>query len=314
MPPPPPLVDPVRVYLAGLPAIQSQRTMERSLQRVARLVNRPMERIAWHLLEFEHTNAVRAELLKRYSPATVEVTLSGLKGVLRTCWKMGLMPHEAFARATSWEKLRASRLPAGRDLSDHEVQIVASWCRDQIGVYGRFVRATFALLLGAGLRAAELCSLPIHAYSTTERGVRLVGKGNKERVVPLGEQETEAVVEWLATRKHLTKRVPWMLVSVSSLGHVQQHTAMAVRALEKLCEHVAKRTVLPHFTPHDCRRTFATRLLAAGVDIGTVQRLMGHESADTTARYDRRKYVVDAEARRRVVLWPGEVPPPPSAA
>jgi integrase len=298
-------LDPVTVYLEGRKSARSRRTMQQALERMARVTNLPLALIRWEHLTFAHTDAIRARLLQVYGPKTVGVTLVALRGVLRTCRRLELMTHEAFGNATDWDAVRGSRLPKGREIGRDEIAKLGAHCRAQRDPYGAFLRATFALLLGAGLRRFEVCDLTLSSYVPGETLVRVLGKGDKEGWGVFGAPEATALTEWLAVREHqLHPKGSWLLVRVHKNGGLDpDREKLTANALNHLCTDVAGDAGVAHFTPHDCRRTFCTRLLDAGIDLGRVQRLMRHESPQTTALYDRREAEADAAARREVKLW-----------
>lgn len=298
-------VDPVHVYLEGLKSPKTKRTMRQALERCARsLDGKPsIASIPWERLEYEHTSALRSRLAKEFGPQTVSVTMVAVRGVLRTCWRLGLKTHESFASATDWDPLRVSRLPAGRDLSSDELEKLRAFCASCNVSYRAFLDALFALMLGGGLRAAEVCGLPLSSFVPGESRVRLIGKGDKEGYGVLGARETEALSAWLGVRKFLGVQTPWLLVRVHRNGGVAGSGRLTTSALNHLCTDVATAAGMQHFSPHDCRRTYCTRLLSAGLDLATVQRLMRHESPETTAKYDKRQEDADARARQEVSIW-----------
>ncbi len=296
--------DPRLVYLASRVSPRSQTTMKGCFERIARAIGvESAEQIPWTEIDYAQSSAIRGRLIKLYRPATVEVTMVALRGVRKTAWRMGLISHEAYARSTSWEPIKGSRLPAGRSLTDAELRALGVFTTTLPGIYGAFVRATFAVLFGAGLRATELCSLQLGAFMRAERTLRFIRKGNKEAIIPLAKPEARIVDVWLAWRKKTAIPLPWLFLRVSMRDGITRDGMMSVKALEHLCLDVAKACGIERFSPHDCRRTFATRMLDAGVDLITVQRLMGHASPDTTAQYDRRDAAADAERRDAVEIW-----------
>jgi integrase/recombinase XerD len=289
--------------------------MRDSLDRIARLLGVAAKDVPWHRMRFAETEAIRGALLRaNYSRATMDITLASLRGVLKQARRLGLMTAEDFTNATEWDRVGGEQLPAGRDLSNDEIARLATYCRSvgpdgadwPTSAYGAFLGALFGVLIGAGLRATEASRLPVEAYDRAERSLRLVRKGKKERVLPLGLDTTEPLDVWLAVRAELDVPTPALFVRVQLDGSVRPQTAeLNRRAIEYLCDIVAPAAGIARFTPHDCRRTFATRTLDGGIDLSTVQRLMSHSSPKTTARYDKRGLKADAKARDGVRLWPG---------
>jgi integrase/recombinase XerC len=136
--------------------------------------------------------------------------------------------------------------------------------------------ALFTLLYGCGLRIAEALSLDVR--DAPEATLRVVGKGSKERIVPVLPVVREAVEAWLALHPN---RQPDSPLFVGARGGrldaaVAQRTLRNFRRLYGLPEHA---------TPHALRHSFATHLLAGGADLRSIQDLLGHASLSTTQRY-----------------------------
>jgi integrase/recombinase XerC len=139
--------------------------------------------------------------------------------------------------------------------------------------------ALFTLLYGAGLRIAEALSLTIGRAPVAGRPLRVVGKGSKERLLPVLPAVAEAVADWL--RIHPAGRDAASPLFVGVRGEclnpgVAQRTMRHYRRLAGLPEHA---------TPHALRHSFATHLLAGGADLRSIQDLLGHASLSTTQRY-----------------------------
>ena len=140
--------------------------------------------------------------------------------------------------------------------------------------------ALFTLLYGCGLRIAEALALDVGAAPVpgSDAMLRVVGKGSKERIVPVLPAVREAVSAWLAL--HPDRR-PDSPLFVGARGKrldpaVAQRTLRQFRRLQGLPEHA---------TPHALRHSFATHLLAGGADLRSIQDLLGHASLSTTQRY-----------------------------
>jgi integrase/recombinase XerD len=300
-----PSVDVLRSFLASRRSPMSHRTMFQGLKRVARILHKPVEDVDWHRLRFVDTTRI-SSALQPYSNATINVTLAALRGILRHAKSLELLSSEDFYRATDWGKAhKKDSVLVGRDLSTEEIGSLKAYCDHESGAYGVFLSTTFAILLGMGFRATESCQLSIFSYNSEARRLKAVRKGGKRVEVDVNSRSSETIDKWLSVRKdfkHL--QTPALLVRVQRNDQVRINTAqMNAKSLEYLYEVVAKDAGVKPFTPHDLRRTFCTRLLQAGVDIFTVQRLMGHESSKTTERYDKRQQQQDAEARESVVIW-----------
>lgn len=146
-------------------------------------------------------------------------------------------------------------------------------------------RALLELLYAGGLRVSEACGLDLGSLSLSERTVRVMGKGRKERIVPIGSKCEEALKAYLAVRADLTHARTLFLdkhaVFVSTRGR-----RLGPRAAQLIVRRYgllgAGRADLH---PHALRHTCATHLLDGGADLRAIQEMLGHSSLSTTQRY-----------------------------
>ncbi len=290
------------VYLAGLRP-STRKTMRRALNTIAWLLagETAAERlddsllsVPWARMRFQHTDAVRAALAERYAPATANLHLSALRGVLRTAWRLGQMTADDFQRAADLGAVKGERLPSGRAVASGELSALLGTCGQDMG--GIRDAAIIAVLYAGGLRRAELAGLDLSSYETTAEGARLIvlGKGNKQRSVPLAGGAARALGDWLAVRGD--DDGPLFRV----IGNRNRGGRMTAQAVYAMLRARATAAGVASLSPHDLRRTFVGDLLDAGADIATVQRLAGHASPATTARYDRRGEAVKRAAVDRL--------------
>jgi integrase/recombinase XerD len=196
---------------------------------------------------------------------------------------------------------RRTRLPRTLSLSEVERLIDAA-----NGVAPRALRdrALVELLYGAGLRVSEAVTLERGGVDLENRLVRCVGKGDKERVVPLGTQAAEAVRRYLARgRPYLDRRHRPELFLNAQGGPLTRAGAFLV--LRRLAGKAGLDPTRIH--PHLLRHSFATHLLEGGADLRSVQEMLGHADLGTTELYthvsDRRRrdtyFAAHPHARRR---------------
>jgi integrase/recombinase XerD len=143
-------------------------------------------------------------------------------------------------------------------------------------------RAILELLYGAGLRVSELTGLDVDDLDLEEGGVRVLGKGSKERDVPLGRMAQDAIGAYLRTARPslATARSRGALFLNARGGRLTRQSCARL-----LAGHARRAGVRRTVTPHDLRHSFATHLLEGGADVRVVQELLGHASVATTQIY-----------------------------
>ena len=140
-------------------------------------------------------------------------------------------------------------------------------------------RAMLELMYSSGLRLAELQGLNLQSINTRSREVRVLGKGNKERVVPFGRFASHALQQWLKVRPQFNPKDEALFVS-------QQGNRISTRNIQKRFETWGIRQGLnSHLNPHKLRHSFATHMLEASADLRAVQELLGHSNLSTTQIY-----------------------------
>ncbi|KJF80305.1 tyrosine recombinase XerC [Photobacterium angustum] len=141
-------------------------------------------------------------------------------------------------------------------------------------------RAMMELMYGAGLRLAELVGIDVRHISLSKGDLRVIGKGDKERVVPFSGLAREWVAKWLKLRDNIAQAEEPALF-VSKLG-----TRISTRNVQKrMAEWGQKQAVSSHINPHKLRHSFATHMLESSGDLRAVQELLGHANLSTTQIY-----------------------------
>ncbi|WP_439236260.1 tyrosine recombinase XerC [Lonepinella koalarum] len=140
-------------------------------------------------------------------------------------------------------------------------------------------RAMLELMYSSGLRLSELQGLNLTSLNIRTREVRVLGKGNKERILPFGRHASTAIQDWLKVRLLFNPKDDALFVS--SLGNRMSH-----RSIQKRMEIWGIRQGLnAHLNPHKLRHSFATHMLEASSDLRAVQELLGHSNLATTQIY-----------------------------
>jgi integrase/recombinase XerC len=187
-----------------------------------------------------------------------------------------------------------SRLPTVLKESEAELLATAPPVDDVVGLRDR---AVLELLYGSGLRVAELCGLDVGDVDLEGRRVRVLGKGGKERVVPLGDFAALALTDYLERARHsflpreggsdVGAAAPRRPAGEDSpLFLNRKRKRLGSRDARAMVERYVRGTLRGRrVSPHTLRHSFATHLLEGGADIRAVQELLGHASLATTQRY-----------------------------
>jgi integrase/recombinase XerC len=151
--------------------------------------------------------------------------------------------------------------------------VVASACYRDVAI--------LETIYSCGLRISELCGLSAADVDWNERSVRVLGKGRKERLVPIGEKALEAIRNYWS----LLERAPAGNAPVF-LAETGKASPLSARMLQsRLKKYLALAGLDPQLTPHKLRHSYATHLLDAGADLRSVQELLGHAHLATTQVY-----------------------------
>jgi len=207
------------------------------------------------------------------------------------------MDADTYSRAVAVENVRAKVQPKGRAVSRDEMEALLWVCAEDRSPAGRRDTAMFAVLYGGGLRRAELCGLDLADFDSEDCSLLVrAGKGRRDRTVYLPESVCEHLKAWVEIRED--KPGP-LFCPVRSTGEVPI-SRLRGETLWYILGKRQREAGLEGVTPHGFRRGYVSGLLEAGVDLLTVQELVGHADSVTTARYDRR----DERSRRQAARSP----------
>lgn len=246
----------------------------RDLQRFVAYCDRNAVR-SWQQVDSQHVRMFAAAEHRRGSaPRTIQRRLSAL----RSFFNFLLREHVVSANpADDVQAPKASkRLPQTMDV-DLMTRLLEFRTDTHLSVRDK---AIMELFYSSGLRLSELVDLNLHDLDSADRTVRVTGKGNKTRVLPVGRHALDAIARWLKERTAMAA-VAEPALFVSSRG-----TRLSARAVQKrIAGWARKRGLGVHVHPHMFRHSFATHLLESSHDLRGVQELLGHASISTTQVY-----------------------------
>jgi integrase/recombinase XerC len=233
-----------------------------------------------------HAPSGAGRLPKVLTRTEIEILLDGSGSTVGPDLPHAVVPCESLAGAESGVEHRDSSLGAAVGVESVEF-CDAIRARDQ---------EILEILYGSGLRVSELCSLTERALDRRRGVVTVLGKGNKERIVPLSSPSIAAVSSWIETyRTQFLEHLPVRArdsMPATALFVNRRGSPLTPRDVRRILDR--KSPVPTH--PHALRHTFATHLLDGGADLRVVQELLGHADLSTTQRYTH----VSKERLRRV--------------
>ncbi|NOY91222.1 MAG: tyrosine recombinase XerC [Deltaproteobacteria bacterium] len=235
-------------------------------------------------LDVAAARAWLATLFEGRKPATLARKLSALRAFYRHLLRRGVVRDNPLARLKSPRFKR----PLPQFLTATEAERVVEAPAEDHARDARLATrdaAMLELLYGSGLRVSELCGLNVARLDLIRHEARVVGKGDKERLVPLGAASLRALESWLTERPHC-RHPKTGAQHAEALFLGVRGTRLSVRQVQNVVRRYgALGTGRGDLHPHALRHSCATHLLDAGADLRAIQELLGHASLSTTQRY-----------------------------
>lgn len=213
---------------------------------------------------------------KKDKNSSIDRKLSSLRGFYQYLANEGIVSNNVFTLLNGPKKEK--KIP--RYFEYNELEALFDAC-DLSTSLGQRDRLILEMLYATGVRVGELVSIKISDINQNNRTILILGKGNKERIVPYGKYCEEILILYLQDGylSLNTKNNPYLFLNY----HGEKLTERGVRYL---LEEIIKRTsIQKNISPHMIRHSFATHLLNQGCDLMTVQKLLGHESIKATQIY-----------------------------
>jgi len=230
---------------------------------------------SWEALDTQHVRSFAAQCHRRgLAPRSIQRRLSAVRSLCRYLIREGELSNDPAADVQAPKARR--RLPTTLD-ADAMARLLEFRADDQLGVRDK---AIMELFYSSGLRLAELLGLDLADLDLRDRTARVLGKGRKARIVPVGRHAAEALSRWLGERAALAA-VDETAVFVGRNGR-----RLGPRIVQRRIARWARLQGLPeHVHPHLFRHSFASHLLESSGDLRAVQELLGHANISTTQVY-----------------------------
>jgi integrase/recombinase XerC len=229
----------------------------------------------WQRIDGQHVRSfAAAEFRQGSSPRSIQRRLSAIRSFYNFLLRESVVKLNPAVGVSAPKPKK--RLPATIDV-DQMARLLSFRTDEEVGVRDK---AIMELFYSSGLRLSELVGLDVLDIDLADRTVRVLGKGSKTRVVPVGKHALDAIARWLKERAALATNGEQALF-VSNRG-----ARIGPRAVQKRIAGWARRQGLGrHVHPHLFRHSFATHLLESSQDLRGVQELLGHANISTTQVY-----------------------------
>lgn len=208
---------------------------------------------------------------KKYTPRSITREIASIKGFFKWLSINEIIKHNP-ALAVEQPKL-PKRLP--KVLSMKEINELLNENMTTLE------KAVLELLYAAGLRVSELVDIQVNNIDLNAKYIRCLGKGSKERIVPIGKKACSAISNYLKERNYLTKKynlkTKYCFIKENGKKLIRQDVYVFISSLGK--------NINKEISPHTIRHSFATHLLENGADLRVVQELLGHSDVSTTQLY-----------------------------
>ena len=211
------------------------------------------------------------------NPRSIQRHLSSAKGFFRFLKKNGLISTSPFDLVTAPKS--ASNLP--EVLTPEDVEQLLNF--KPIGLLEIRDMEMVEVMYSSGLRVSETVNINISDFEEEMDFLRVLGKGSKTRLVPMGRFAVSAIKNWLTERNKIDHDSDALFLS-------SRGTRLSVRSVQLRLKKMATKQGLPPIHPHMLRHSFATHMLESSGDLRTIQELLGHSSLSTTQIYTKLDY------------------------
>lgn len=287
--------SPAHIYLDSI-KVKSAESCERALNSIAKIVcenfievnvavsKKKMDDLDWTLL-----NRVVVNKILRYlesvgrTPNTIGKYLSVIKGVMKEAKYLNLISYDHYQSILDIKQLKGSREPAGTALPMDLVEQALGQC-DLSTAIGVRDYAIILVLVGAGLRRDECSKLNYEDINFNRKTIKVIGKGDKERILHCYEEVISAIKAWV---KHFRGEKEGPLFLQIRKGNSLTEKRLSDTGIYFICRKIGDKIHENQLKPHNLRRTLATNMHSQGVAFSNIQDYLGHSLPSTTMRYIR---------------------------
>ena len=277
-----PILNDIREYLIFISQVKNlsqntKKSYERDLKKLSSFLNR-LNISCYSEINEEICSAWIGDLYAvNNNPKSIQRHLSSAKGFFKFLKKNNVISSSPFELVTAPRS--SSILP--EVLSPEDVEQLLNF-KPSNNLEVRDV-ALVELMYSTGLRVSEAVNINICDFEENKTFLRVLGKGSKTRLVPLGRFAINAINHWMSEREKIVKDSEALFLN-------SKGTRLGIRSVQLRLKRLAIKQGLPPIYPHMLRHSFATHMLESSGDLRTIQELLGHSSLSTTQIYTKLDY------------------------
>lgn len=284
---------PIYAYINSLPSDNSKVTATRVIKAISKhLGKQSIYEISWPNFDRNQLNSLKQILDKNeLAPDTIRLYLAILKGILKEALLLEQITEKQWLRVKTVKGPKHTRQKKHKTLSHNQFDELLKHIEIAAGNENAIARdkAIFHLLVGCGLRRNELATLSLASLNFESEHLKIVGKGNKLRLVKIHPLTMKVLSNWLSVRGFESGPMFMQIYKSGRLGSLVNSDGsdnfLSGFSIYNLCRKYSLVGVENPVSPHSLRRSYATWLYDNGVDLKKIAELLGHSSIKTTEIY-----------------------------
>jgi len=281
--------NPVDTYLSGK-SEATKRMVKSHMNKVAILFDyENYEQAPWSSIRYEHLQMLISVLQQqKHAHTTINAIISAVRGTVKAAMGMKLITADDYQRVMLVKMVSGVRLPTGRMMNQGEIKALVDACLNATSKQspaGYRDLAIFGLMYIGGLRRSEVADLNFEDINLEEKEAKIIGKGNKERMLFLDDGTITAIKHWFALRGDHDGALFYRVLKNGKI----QAGRLSDQTIYNVVKKRQKEAGISKISPHDFRKTFISTILEETGDLRMAQALAGHSDPKTTANYDRRE-------------------------